>query len=188
MALLGFGTPSSAGAPAYHTSALQKGRNEACFPLLARNRLVPSRTTLPRLGTPTTTYCPPPSVSFRVYCTQRPSWASLSSLLPDSSLQNLHTPHSSCPRAHPVFVESVPAELSEVYLKGHLRANEDTPLLAPARKTGSAVKEAHFFCWGRAAASAGSWASPSASRKSLGPPWPSKSGSPCRSPGPRQPG
>lgn len=38
-----------------------------------------------------------------------------------------------------MFVESVLGQLSEVYLKGHLRAGEDTPLLAPARTPGSAV-------------------------------------------------
>lgn len=64
-----------------------------------------------------------------------------------ASKNSIHTPLQ-LPRAHPVFVESVPAELSEVYLKGHLRANEDTPLLAPARRTGSAVQEANFFCGG----------------------------------------
>lgn len=84
--------------------------------------------------------------SFYGFTAPRPSWASRSSSCQAQASKNPTRPSPlQLPRAHPVFVESVLVQLSEVYLKGHLRAGEDTPLLAPARTTGSAVGGSQFF-------------------------------------------
>lgn len=106
-------------------------------------------TPLPRLHTPTTAYCPLPPVLFWVLLypgalVGQP--VSLPGFKPPN--KSTHPSPLQLPRAHPESVESVLVKPSEVYLKGHLKAGEDTPLLAPARTTGSAVRGSQFFSSG----------------------------------------
>lgn len=86
------------------------------------------------------------------------------------------------PRAHPVFVESVPVKVSEVYLKGHLKAGEGTPLLAPARMTGSTVRGSQFFPLGEGGRLCGKLAKLQRLQEEPRTPWPPPRRKPLPSP------